>query len=575
MDTYPVLKLLAREEEPPFRILQSTAASLAGNPDLLADLMGQDLSDDLLGLLETRAARFSSILLELGAHIIEKNDFSEKFTPFARYLVRSTKDILDETEYHGLLSTALRLCPANRNRWQLVKEIAYQGQTLEHLILSAEGHSHLLQWFLSIKEDGADALILTDWTRRIVALVDACSSDHGISATLSRWRKIESLSQALRKVIDGDSNSTQSSRIPQNSKAHLENTIFDHETSLLFIDFNLPIPRSQRVYRNHLDMLSQHETMLILKRVLASYPCGLCQRAIHSGTPLLKVANRVEEVPDEYNIHNTSVNWNTKRLGEWQIVLSSQAYSALRSMKGSLKTREALSMKLKKLALGYLGWRVAVCNHEAPRIPLQIAKGRADMDFLCQIDLAPGPELHMEQQVVKIWAIGSQNTLIAMADEVVRFQKGLSQEHVDDCAKAGTLYRGKQHPVLYPRQGSAQRLQAPADLDIRLLNQEFIDTFNKTFTITEDMLKSIVHQDIVAEYPFDMSEGESKIIQHSGTPTLIMGRSGTGKTTCLVFKMVHKNFAMLGALPENRARQVCTSPLYNHQLSPHLAYPSN
>lgn len=563
MDSHPVLKLLAREEEPPFRTLQNTAALLAGNPDLLADLMGQDLSDDLLGLLETRATRFNTLLLELGAHISEKNDFSEKFTPFVRYLVRSTKDILDQAEYHGLLSTTLRLCPANRNRWQLVKEIASQGQTLEFLTLSAEGHSQMLQWFLAIKEDGADISLLTDWTRRVVALVDACSSDHGVSATLIRWRQIELLCQALRKVIDGDPNSTQASKNPHNSKTHAKNTIFDHDTSLLFDEFGIPIPRSQRMYRNHLDLLSHHETILILKRVLASYPCGLCQRAIYSDAAPLRRTDRLEEASDEYNIHNTSVNWNTKRLGEWQIILSSQAYQALRLMKGSLKTREALILKLKTLSVGYLSWRTADRNHEAQRIPLQIAKGRADMDFLCQIDLAPGPELQMEQQVIKIWAIGSQSTLNAMADEVARFQKGLSQEHIDDCHKEGVLYRGKRHPVLYPRLGNAQRLRGPAELDVRLMNQEFIDTFNKSFTITDDMLQSIIDQDVAAEFPFDMSEGELQIIQHSGTPTLIMGRSGTGKTTCLVFKMVHKNFAMLSALPENRARQVCISLLYS------------
>lgn len=563
MDSHPVLKLLAREEEPPFRMLQNTAALLAGNPDLLADLMGQDLSDDLLGLLETRATRFNTLLLELGAHISEKNDFSEKFTPFVRYLVRSTKDILDQAEYHGLLSTTLRLCPANRNRWQLVKEIASQGQTLEFLTLSAEGHSQMLQWFLAIKEDGADISVLTDWTRRVVALVDACSSDHGVSATLIRWRQIELLCQALRKVIDGDPNSTQASKNPHNSKTHAKNTIFDHDTSLLFDEFGIPIPRSQRMYRNHLDLLSHHETILILKRVLASYPCGLCQRAIYSDAAPLRRTDRLEEASDEYNIHNTSVNWNTKRLGEWQIILSSQAYQALRLMKGSLKTREALILKLKTLAVGYLSWKTADWNHEAQRIPLQIAKGRADMDFLCQIDLAPGPELQMEQQVIKIWAIGSQSTLNAMADEVARFQKGLSQEHIDDCHKEGVLYRGKRHPVLYPRLGNAQRLRGPAELDVRLMNQEFIDTFNKSFTITDDMLQSIIDQDVAAEFPFDMSEGELQIIQHSGTPTLIMGRSGTGKTTCLVFKMVHKNFAMLSALPENRARQVCISLLYS------------
>ena len=64
MNNHPVLSLLAKEEEPPYRVLQKTAALVAETPDVLLDLMGQDLSDDLLGLLETRNARFSRILLE-------------------------------------------------------------------------------------------------------------------------------------------------------------------------------------------------------------------------------------------------------------------------------------------------------------------------------------------------------------------------------------------------------------------------------------------------------------------------------------------------------------------------------
>ena len=75
MDTHPVLELLAGEEEPPFRLIQATAALLAGNPELIADLMGQDLSSGLLALLETKAALFNSILLELSAHVTEQIDF--------------------------------------------------------------------------------------------------------------------------------------------------------------------------------------------------------------------------------------------------------------------------------------------------------------------------------------------------------------------------------------------------------------------------------------------------------------------------------------------------------------------
>ena len=125
----------------------------------------------------------------------------------------------------------------------------------------------------------------------------------------------------------------------------------------------------------------------------------------------------------------------------------------------------------------------------------------------------------------------------------------------------GKVFRGKQNPMSYPRPVNSQFLRGPADLDIRLIDQDFIDTFNKTFTVTEDMLQSIVDQDLAAEYPFDMSEIEMQIIQHSARPTLIMGRSGTGKTACLVFKMVYKHCAMLSVSPENRARQVRFSSL--------------
>lgn len=71
-------------------------ALVAESPDVLLDLMGQDLSDDLLGLLETRNARFSRILLELEGKIRNKDEYSLKLTPFVGYFVRSTKDILSQ-----------------------------------------------------------------------------------------------------------------------------------------------------------------------------------------------------------------------------------------------------------------------------------------------------------------------------------------------------------------------------------------------------------------------------------------------------------------------------------------------
>ena len=336
MNNHPVLSLLAKEEGPPYRVLQKTAALVAETPDVLLDFMGQDLSDDLLGLPETRNARFSRILLELGGKIRNKDECSLKFTRFVEYIVRSTKDILSQGKYCDLLNAALQLCLNSRNRWQLVKEIAAKDQTMEQLILSTQKQSMLLQWFPDITEDGVDALVLNDWTHRVVALVDACSADHHVSATLNNWRKIQSLCETLRKAIGGDVDPTQASEKSRSSSLLLKNTVINHHTSLLFLDFNLPIPQSQGLYRHHLDVPSHRETLPILKNLLKSYPCGLCQRTGHSDATLLK-GTVVEEAPYEHNNFTESFAWNVKRLGDWQVVLSSQAYHNFRSFKGSFK----------------------------------------------------------------------------------------------------------------------------------------------------------------------------------------------------------------------------------------------
>ena len=116
MDNHPVLKLLAGKEESPFRVLQKTAVLLTGNPDILLNLMKQDLSDDFLDLLELHVARFSRILIELGDRVRDKDEYFLKLTSFVRYLVRSIKNMLAQDEYRDLLDAALQLCFANRNR---------------------------------------------------------------------------------------------------------------------------------------------------------------------------------------------------------------------------------------------------------------------------------------------------------------------------------------------------------------------------------------------------------------------------------------------------------------------------
>lgn len=70
------------------------------------------------------------------------------------------------------------------------------------------------------------------------------------------------------------------------------------------------------------------------------------------------------------------------------------------------------------------------------------------------------------------------------------------------------------------------------------------------------MLRSVLAHDLVAEFPFDFSGDETRIILHFGTSSLILGRSGTGKTTCLVFKLLAKYAAGSAVTQERLPRQL-------------------
>ena len=72
------------------------------------------------------------------------------------------------------------------------------------------------------------------------------------------------------------------------------------------------------------------------------------------------------------------------------------------------------------------------------------------------------------------------------------------------------------------------------------------------------MLRSVLQKDIVAELPLDLSENEIEVINYFKSSSLVLGRSGTGKTTCLTYKIVAQYLA---------SRKVAGIP-FRRQVSP-------
>jgi len=262
-----------------------------------------------------------------------------------------------------------------------------------------------------------------------------------------------------------------------------------------------------------------------------------------------------EDDPEPENIDHP-VFVGGKGVGDWQIVLSSRAYRNLRSLTIDSQSIEILRSRITDLAAGNAKAEVLASRSGAPRVPLKVTKWHPEIYFLWQVDIAVGPKPDMEQQVIKVWAVEEKEKIHSTFDEVKRFQQSFTDVRVTRCLEEGPFVRGKRWPKAYEHSADTKDMQRQAALDVRIVDPEFVDAFNKSFTLTENLLQSIIKRDLTAEFPFDLSSSELRILQHFKTPTLIMGRSGTGKTTCLIFKMILRYIATHEVTPERMARQV-------------------
>ena len=68
-----------------------------------------------------------------------------------------------------------------------------------------------------------------------------------------------------------------------------------------------------------------------------------------------------------------------------------------------------------------------------------------------------------------------------------------------------------------------------------MLNSRLIAKF---YSLTSTVLDNIASTAGKVAYPVDISGEEAAVVDHFLTPAFILGRSGTGKTTCLVYKLV-------------------------------------
>ncbi|ERF74595.1 hypothetical protein EPUS_00725 [Endocarpon pusillum Z07020] len=244
-----------------------------------------------------------------------------------------------------------------------------------------------------------------------------------------------------------------------------------------------------------------------------------------------------------------------KRLGNWKVLLSPKA---LKRNFGSIE------QKLRELASGswehprlYYGIG-SEQQRKKLRVPLAATRCNAQTSILWQVDIASDDTPHTECQVVKIWEVADETELAQVIDRVILLQKSCPDELFTQCRQKGLEDTAKN---LLPRSftshsDTAKPGEEVQGLDVRTVDREVLQMVNRFYTLTEPMIRSVLANDLWAEFPFDFSSDETRVILHFDTSNLILGRSGTGKTTCLVFKLLAKYAAGCALMEERSPRQL-------------------
>ena len=491
----------------------------------------------------------------LGVQVKDKIPFSQHITAFVEQTAEPLKGILSGSEHHDLLCTSLQFCSTTHHRWKLLKAVIVCDQAIELLTVSHRGHCILLQWVSAFNDHGLDTTTLETWTQKLVTLVESCPDSHQILTCLARWRKIEKLKNATHTALEDEEEKLRISSKTNILVPLTKGSTNDDPIMQLFSEFSLPAPRSNRVYNYNLEVLRGRETLSILKEILKSFPCKTCQYSLQHDTTLPQIRQALD-YDCENNLLDDTLFSPRNGIGDWQVVLSSRAYRDLQTFEGDSRIMETLRSALAELAAGKAKSKILDFRSQAPIIPLRATKWRSDTFFLWQVDIAVGPKPEMEQQVTKVWTVGSRQKLQSMLAEIKKYQQSLPDTHVARCCDDSLNLQGQMLPKIYDQMGNIRKPRPEAEFDIRQVDQDFIDTFNKSFTVTKALLQSIFRHDLTAEFPFDLSRKEMEIIRHFKCPTLTLGRSGTGKTTCLVFKMIAKYVACSKASPPRTVKQV-------------------
>ncbi|KAI9566690.1 hypothetical protein HD554DRAFT_2315329 [Boletus coccyginus] len=233
---------------------------------------------------------------------------------------------------------------------------------------------------------------------------------------------------------------------------------------------------------------------------------------------------------------------NADRFGEWRIIIGTEATKKLRGLaNGDRKKCITVVKKIKQLSKGHFSKenQKRLNSPSSSAIPIFEAKVQQDLRLVYQVDVAPDHDGEVDRQVIKIYGIYTHTEPNRNWDAVGQQLAGKGEEYLRRCIVRTPVHAGSDIylPACFPQES----LQDDAEPTLPVLTDGEMEELHsllvleKYATFSQSFLLSLIaDQDV--QHMFELAPRELQIVECT-TSCYVLGRSGTGKTTTMLFKM--------------------------------------
>ncbi|KAJ5437376.1 Tetratricopeptide-like helical [Penicillium cf. griseofulvum] len=500
-----------------------------------------------------------------------------------------------------LVGSALPLVTKQHSQFlrDLANTLLSSQGLFDHLVANEKYTLVMKEWLLS-KRNHLPLALSMQVGDRLTAMCNACSADHGMEAIVNSWDIAQELMESINLLID-TSYEEELKRTKVENLPPLESMrVFNRDDKKLtpaqqvpkrefkvpdeilkqMNHFNIPPPLSARGLTHAAENLQNEIIPSLMRSALESFPCRICLDRLTTGSLTGNLASSTDLPSDRTTAPGNAQDIFGTRVGLWKVLLSDVAFkNARRLVRGG--DFGGVEQKLRDLASGEwkgkdLSRRVGSKQQKKRmQVPILEVSASATVSILWQVDVGFYDELPwVQQQIVKVWQIVTSEEEVCISaeqhntsanpvlqletalEQILLIQESYSPELARLCLERPVQQSdGTWTPQRFRNVKETGSYQMKSIASSKVI-PTLIEMSNKFYNLTEPFLKSIVDEKDTEEFPFDLSPEELEIVKHFSTSTLILGRSGTGKTTCLLFKMLAKHKARQSDSDEQQARQL-------------------